>query len=366
MRHFLLSILLLAGTLLSAEVRAQAPTPQSRHWKVAEDRLVFGPARISLPRRVGTAEFSESRDMGAAEEGLDSAVLFRTADQEVLATLYLYMPSIAHPAIQRISTGRAIELSSNGTARLVREGSTSVAAIPDAVLTTDHEKYLQGFATKSAFLKAGRWLIKIRVSGSPLREPELSAIRSALILSLRFEGEAQPRAVPPLSLSECPPSSGPDARLLPKDDHALEVAITAALDPLGDRVGPKGGSKPLESRIGTRWCLSDLEAGSSRIPLLRSLETGAGSLGERSQLLALYSDAGGILEVVKRDSGKTYVALRHGIGGVEVLGAFDSVPSDGQMRRLLTRTGEEGRVRAGVRLKANGDSEVTVVAPKRD
>lgn len=361
MKFFPFLILLLAAAAPAA--RAQEKAEPSKHWTESGDSLIFRPAQMSLPRRLGPAQFSHSKDISQAEEGLDSAVLFRSPDGEILATVYVYMPSLAHPAVQRVSTVNAIAVSSEGKARLTGEGAVAAAGVGDAALTADHQGYLNGSTSLSAFVKAGRWLIKVRISGPPGRTQELAALRSALLDGLRFKGRPRPRPLPAVGLGECPPAPSTDARLLAGDEHALVLGLTAAFDPLGEPPR-KADSTPIESRVGARWCRADLEVGRTRVPLLRSLEDGKAGLTGRSELMALYSDAGGILEIVRLDGDrKTYAALRHAIGRVEVLGAFDGPPSPAQLRRLLTRTGEESRVRSITRLKADGNSEVTIAAP---
>ena len=361
MRLFPFLTLLLAALATAAPAQPQAES--SKHWAASGDSLTFKPAQMSLPRRLGPAEFSYAKDISQAEEGLDSAALFRSSDGRMLVTVYVYLPGLAHPAVQRISTNNAMAIASDGKARLSGEREGDAAGIDGAALTADHEDYLGGLASRSAFVKAGRWLIKIRMSGPPDRAQELSAMRSALLGGLRFKGKPRPRPLPPMRFGECPPAPSTDARLLAGDEHALIVGLTAAFDPLGEPPSKKG-SRPIESRVGTRWCRTDLEIGENRVPLLRSHEDGKAAMSGRSELMALYSDAGGILEIVRvDDEGKTYAALRHAIGRVEVLGAYDGVPSPAQLRRLLTRTGEESRVRSVARLKADGNSEVTIAAP---
>ena len=48
-----------------------------------------------------------------------------------------------------------------------------------------------------------------------------------------------------------------------------------------------------------------------------------------------------------------------------MLGTYDAVPSDDQLRQLFTAPGEHGRVRARVRLKADGNSDINLILPDK-
>ena len=120
----------------------------------------------------------------------------------------------------------------------------------------------------------------------------------------------------------------------------------------------------LPSRIGDKWCRTVVQAGQSKVPLLRATDPATDNAVEgKSMLLALYSDAGGMLEVVRLRKGGSYLLMNHGIGGTSLLGTFSALPSSRQIADILTGRGEGGRIRAKVNLKSDGSTDVEVPTP---
>jgi hypothetical protein len=349
-----------------AKARTEAPESAS-FWTVTLDRLTFAPARLSVPRHAGTVDHYETKEFSHPGEGIDSALQLRSPDRAVFASVYVYLPSLAHTGLQAIATDVAIRANPKGGGVPIRTGLASVGGKPGLALTAAYRNYMGQLFTTSAFVKAGRWLVKVRVSGPEAREAEVSAALAALLDGLRFEGAVQPRPAAPLEVSECGPETGGDARLLQGKDMGIEGALVASLDAAGEPAADRGkAAKPLPPRIGRTWCRSVLEVEGNPLTVLRATGDGRGDgLGGRSELFVLYSDAGGMLEVVGLDGAKKHLLLNHAIGETDILGTFDAVPSMRQLGELFTRPGENGRVRASVRLKANGDSEIDVAVAEK-
>jgi len=338
-------------------------------WSVGPDRLLFGPAGISVPRRAATVEHYETREFSHQGEGLDTVLQLRSADHAVFASVYVYLPSVSHAGLQAIATDAAIQTNPKGGGKLLRSGTASVGGKAGLALTADYSGYLGSLFTTSAFVKAGRWMVKIRVSGPQPREAEVSSVLKALLDGLKFEGAYRPRPALPLEAGECAASAsgGGDARLLEDKDHGIGAALFAQLDAAGEEATGKGAAhKAVPPRIGRTWCRSVLQVGDARAPLLRAVSGDRNNgRGARSELFVLYSDAGGMLEVVGLPAEKKHVLLNHAIGETLILGTFDAVPSDRQLRQLFTQPGENGRVRASIVMKANGESELRIAAPDK-
>src|SRR5688572_25505179 len=110
MRFIALPAALLLGFVSPAEAQGPSPAPAAApaaagdFWKVADDRLSFQPAMLSVPRRIAGAEYYETSEFSRKGEGVDTAVKFRSADQKIFATLYVYYPSLSHSGVQAIAT----------------------------------------------------------------------------------------------------------------------------------------------------------------------------------------------------------------------------------------------------------------------
>lgn len=354
-------------------VPAAAPEPiakPSSPWSSEGGRLVFAPAKMSAPIRAGTGEYSESMEFSRKGEGVDAVVLYRTPDQQTLATLYIYYPSIAHSGVQALATDHAIRTYSKPAVEALGTGVAAAAGKAGAAVTADYTHYKGNLASKSAFIKAGRWMIKIRVSGPEPRAAEVNAIMAALLNDLRFEGEAQPLPSTQISPADCAASDRRDARLLPDDDATgLEGAVLGVVDAAGVTTQEElGGRKtPLLARIGRNWCRSTLNVGDAQLMMLQATdpESAGDGLGGKTMLLLLYNDAGGMFEVIRLSEERKYLVLDHKIAEMRVLGTYDAIPSTAQLRQLFDTAGEPVRIRARVTLQANGNSNIELVMPDK-
>ncbi len=351
--------ILLGALLLGlASPAAADPAQPGAFWKVSDERMSFEPARLSVPRRVAGAEYFDTREFSRPGEGLDNAIRYRSADQKILATLYVYYPSFSHSGVQAIATDQAIRSPRSPAIRSLGTGVASAAGKPGVAVTADYDHYLGDNHTKAAFIKAGRWMLKLRVSGPESRSAEVASVMTALLDGLRFEGNAQPRAAAPISAGECASTDRPDAAVVA--DGGGDGVTLAAADAAGEPAvkSASGDQKALPARIGHDWCRTMLQVGDQKMAVLQATgkdRPGRGA-GDESALLMLYSDGGGVLEVVRRPDGK-FLLLHHDIAEVKVLESYDRLPSLAQIGGLFSET-RPVSIRARVRLKPDGNATV--------
>lgn len=358
MRGMILAALVLG--LAAPAVAAQAPpapqTPKAKdYWTVSDQRVSFGPAQLSAPRRAGGVEYFETTEFSHKGEGLDTAIKYRSADQKIFATLYVYYPSFAHSGVQAIATDQAIRGIRSPGIRALGTGGASAAGMPGVAVTADYDHYLGENRTKAAFIKAGRWMLKLRVTGPEARSAEVGAVMAALLGGLRFEGKTKPLPAMPLAAGECASGDRSDAGPAPGGGEAITIALAdAAGDPAATAKG-SGDRKGFPSRIGRGWCRTLLQVGEQKTAVLQA--TGKSGSAPRSVLLVLYSDSGGVLEVVHVPKERRYLLLHHDIAEVKVLESFDSLPSLAQIGRLFSGQAPTS-IRARVRLKPDGPADV--------
>ncbi len=342
-----------------APAAAADPDPVAEFWTVAGERMSFAPAKLSVPRRFAGTEHFETREFSHPGEGVDTAVKFRSADQKVVATLYAYYPSLAHSEVQALATDQAIRASSKPqTVRALGTAVASAGGKAGVAVTADYDHYLGVLATRSAFIKAGRWMIKLRVTGPEARSAEVASVMTALRDGLRFEGEVQPRPAQPISAGECATTDRPDAKAVTGDDAAAD-AMLATIDPAGQPAADarRGKQKPLPARIGRDWCRTTLQVGDNQVTVLQATGKAKPAAGGDSALLVLIGDSGGVIEVVRLAKEKKYLILHHAMAGVNVLGRYDGLPSLAQIGRLFV---EPTQPRARVRLRPDGSTEVGI------
>ena len=361
LRHWLALALAFCPVAAAADARAAAqpaaaPAPQGR-WQVADSRITFAPAGVAFPRRAGILESGRFDEFSLQGQGLDNGLQYRSRDGRTIGTVYVYYPGLPHSGFAAWATDNAIR--ANSASRVEATGSRVVAAggVPGVAIRTDYSNYRNGNASSAAFAKAGRWIVKLRVTGPNRRR--VNEAMDALLANLRWGESNPPQPAAPVTVSACtgdPGSRG--ARALP-DPSPTEIAGYAMLGTFdGGGVEGRtdsGARRRLPSRIPPELCLSSRLA--SGVPILRSAEGEAPSIDGRTRLLALLSDAGAALEIVYPRNIGRYILLYHQIGETSLLGTFDGVPSDRQIADIIEgRDRESARVRAVVRLRP-GESD---------
>jgi hypothetical protein len=353
----------LAAALAGASPAAAQPAAAEQTAFVTEDkeRVRFTLAGISVPRRAGTTETFSTMEFSNEGRGVDTAARYRSADEAVFATVYVYYPGIAHTGLQEAATEQAIVHNSSSTVRALGTRTRAAGGRADTAVESRFSGYLGKLYSSAAFVKADRWMVKLRVSGPEARAAEVDEAMSALLDGLRFEGEAQPHAAAPLRFTDCPTSGGGPAGER-ADDPALVTANTLVLssvDPAGTRGdGKNGGGRHLPGRIGADWCKTLLKFGDKSVTLLRATGQGGGSIEGRSMAFILLSDAGGLLEVLRLPERGGFQLVSHAVGVTELLGTYDAMPDEAQLVDILLGRSEAGRIRARILFKGNGDTDI--------
>jgi hypothetical protein len=358
---------LIIAFLLIFAALSPAGAQESAVWSRSGDRITLIRSGISFPARAGTLSITETKEFSHPGQSLDAIAQYRSADSKVVGTVYVYYPGIAHSGLAALATDEAIRLNSRNP--VTSHGSQVVAAggHRGVAIRTDYGAYMGNNASSAAFVKAGRWMVKIRVSAPEGRKSEVTGAMEALLDQIRFSGAAAPRPAAIIGTPACPSAATRDAGLLP--DVAAETAANAIVIGTTDAAGGVGSdenpARALPSRIGTKWCRHVVAVGNSKVPVLRATDAAsAGAAMEgKSLLFALYSDAGGALEVMRVAKSDKYLLLNHEIGATNLLGTFDAVPSDRQIADLLAGRSEAGAPRARVLLKADGNTDVHIQAP---
>jgi hypothetical protein len=377
----MLRLLIAFAFLVAAPAGAAAQTRPTgaEYWTETGERMTLTAARIGFPKRAGAALFRRSVAFGERSEGMNNALFYASADEEVIATAYIYYPGLPHAGLAAIGTDYAMRARSGGGLRLLARrvaaggGGREGVAIRDDFAGLGDERE----ASSAAFVKVGRWLVKLRVTGPEARRAEVERTMTALLDGLSFEGGTAPRAAEPITLGDCPQAGAAGGRaavlLAPNAAEAMEDAITGLMDGVGDN----GREPAAEHRAGTpvvgrNWCVSSLRGPADALmPILRADPAPDAPAGHRrrSLLIAIISDSGATLEVVETHfrNRTRFALLHHRIGQTRVLGSYDALPTDAQITAILSDADRAGgAARATILHRPDGNSEVTLhVAPDR-
>jgi hypothetical protein len=120
----------------------------------------------------------------------------------------------------------------------------------------------------------------------------------------------------------------------------------------------------LPSRVPAAFCRSEAAVGTVRIPVLRSPAGPVQGIDGRTRLIAILSDAGGMLEVVHVPNLERYLLLHHDVGQTAILSGWDGVPSNAQIAAFLSGgNGDAVRPRAVVELRPGKGDAIHLSAP---
>jgi hypothetical protein len=371
MKCFILAgmALAVAAAPAAAQTPSQTPAPppqadpplqqgltEEQRWLASDTQIASVQARTIFPRRIGTLTASRTQEFSHPGEGIDDALWYRSSDGAVFATLYVYYPGLPHAGLAAFSTDQFVRTSAPATRVTTPMRLVAAGGVANGAIRIDYADY-RGMASAAAFIKAGRWLVKVRISGPKARRAEVEQAMTALLQDMQF-GVQNPWMAPhPLTVGDCSADAGRTAARPLADPPGAEIAAHAFLATFDGggmlaTVQGSGARRDLPPRIPDRLCRGTLRVGDRTFTLLRG-EAGAPiSVDGRTRLVAILNDNGAALEVVHAPNLGRYIVLYHEIGATSLLGGYDNVPSDAQLAEILGggRT-EANRVRVPVRFR---------------
>jgi hypothetical protein len=368
--EFLVGVGLVMGTA-SGQPTAPAPaapqaTTQQEIWTVSDTRIAVVPARVAFPRTAGTVVAYDTSEFSHRGEGLDMGIQYRSPDQAVFATVYVYYPGLAHAGLAAFATDDAIRRNSNSAVRGGLASVVSAGGVEGVAIRRDYSGYRGNLASTAAFIKLDRWLVKVRVSGPDARRAEVMEAMDRLLANIQFGRQFRPRPATMIEITDCLGARQQAARELaePVGPESAAHAFLGTLDGGGIAATNEGGARQdLPSRVPVAMCVSQrAHLGDLVIPILRGSEGTALSIDGRTMLLAVLTDAGETIEVVHAANLRRYWLLRHRIGETLFLRSYDGVPSDEQVLRALDDN-MAGRRPVNIRVRLSPDERHQLFVP---
>ncbi|WP_156678885.1 hypothetical protein [Sphingomonas profundi] len=322
----LLCLLLLAVTLQQPARAADYAVLDGQAWidkasKPPRPRLVD----IGVPRAAAGLNLFQLNSFRPGGE--DVVAKYQTPDGEVFATLYLYRPTFPDARLAATATGEVLKMRFGKEMKRLPDAILPAGGVPgvayrtmvdDATFEMSANVSLGLKASFAAFLQAGDWLVKLRVSGPEGRKDEVDAAGRGILDALVFGKAAQPRAAPAYRLTECPDETyAAGATRLPGGPDAMAAALvgTATL----------GNPAAAVASPSADLCVMRRDASSRALVLV--LRPAAGAATPAFMLLG---DAGNLVQVVA-ESGARPIVISHGVGGATLYGPFDRPPSADQL-----------------------------------
>lgn len=335
--RFLLSLAL----CLAAPSIAQA-ADDGEAWTPTETAIRANAAGISLPQSVATLSLAKSGEASNGGRAVDNYAQYLSEDGAVQATLYVYLPTYADASLAAYMTDKAIMARFGTQTRRSAYAGATVAGHGGTAIRAIYDNAADGALTTAAgFVHAGRWIVKIRVTGPTERRAEVIAGLDAMLANLAVDDPTSLHTTQPARFGACPTAEQGQARL---------SAIAAA-----DAAAPQDVRIPREGRdmLCVRGTVTTAEGS---YDMLQQAGRSDGAI------IVPVDDSGTLLSFDPAAQGAGYKLSIHMVGQTDLYGVYDRVPSAQQIAAIVDGKDPQ-TAQATAAYAANG--EVTMVRATR-
>lgn len=331
--------LLLPLLALSAPAFARA-AEEREAWTPTATMLRADAAGIALAQTVGHLSLSKSGELSNGGKGIDNYAQYLSEDGAIQATLYVYMPSYADASMAAYMTDKAIMERFGGRTRRTAYASVAIAGQPNGAIRAVYDDAADGaLTTGAAFVHAGRWLVKLRVTGPAERRKEVLAGLDDMLNGLQFDRSAAIHPTATAAFTTCPADDAADARL---------TGQTAAAP--ADIALPREGRAPLCVR-------GKVQSADGSFDMIQQPGVKDGAI------IVPVDDAGTVLAFDPAKGG--YQFSIHSVGQTDLYGIYDRVPSPRQIAEILDgKDPQTAQARAIADYTANGEMTVRTADAK--
>jgi hypothetical protein len=359
----------LAVAFLAITVPAWAQvSPDEGAWRVKGDLATVTASGIGIPVQAGVVSLTKTGEASLKGRGVDNVAQYESEDGKVFATIYIFYATYADTALATWSTDRAIRERFGPNLVLVSDGVAAAGGVPQVATRRIYDKAElepgKPLASAAGFVRAGSWMVALRVSGPAARRAEVEGAFDALLAGMRFDGKDKPMPATPFKLAgPCPAQDEKPARFLGdkvSNTNALFSSLMGGSIVLKDEAkGTVTEQAPLLAfpHNGTSAFCVRGKAGAGALDVLQPASPDDGQIA-----LVLIDDAGGTLAVEPVVlAGKGFVVKHYGIGVVEVLGSFDRMPKLAQLGAIMSGSDSHGAtVRSTTVFTPDGKSTIQI------
>lgn len=314
MRSAIIPLILVLATPVA--VHAASADPEA--WSSDGEVLHANAAGIGLPQTTAGLSLVKSGEIADGDEGgqgLDNYAQFTSSDGVIQATAYIYRPSYADAAISAYMTDKAIR-DRFGPAERTAYGVAPAGAHPHTAIRASYRAADGALVTTAAFVHAGPWLVKLRVTGPAERAEEVESGMTGLLSGLQFDSRSTPSRVAASAIGACPVADGPGASTVPEMQAGRTDSADAAF--------PRDGQDTMCIR-GT------VTVGNERYDMLQASAAGSGA----SAVVIPLNDAGRVMRLDGIAATGGYRLTVHEVGGVSIESSFDRLPSTRQIAAVI-------------------------------
>jgi len=368
-RIFLAAVLMALAAPASAQI-----SPDDGAWKVKGDLATVTAGGIGIPVKAGSVSLSQTGEASQKGKGVDNVAQYESDDRKVFATIYIFYATYADTALATWATDRAIHERFGANVLLLSDTVVAAGGMPRAAMRRIYDKGElepgKPLITAAGFVRAGSWMVAVRVSGPAARGTEVEGALDALLSGMRFDGKDKPMPAAPLKLAApCPASDEKPAHFL-GDKASNTNALIASL--MGGSITLKDEAKgtvteqapPLafpHNGTSTLCVRGRVDTGRRTIDVLAPASADDGQVA-----LVLLDDAGGTIAIepvllLGKDLGKGFVVKHYGIGFVDVLGSYDRIPNLAQLGAIIGGSDQHGSlIRSNTVFTPDGKSTINI------
>ncbi|WP_242123044.1 hypothetical protein [Sphingobium sp. Sx8-8] len=302
-------------------------------WTPTATALRADAAGIALPQTVAGLSLSKSGEVSNGGKGIDNYAQYLSDDGAIQATLYVYMPSYADASLAAYMTDKAIMDRFGAKTRRTAYASIAAAGHANGAIRAVYDDAADGaLTTAAAFVHAGRWLVKLRITGPSERRKEILAGLDGMVNGLQFDDASAIQSTTPAKFAACPAGDREDARIT---GPSAAAPVASAM--------PREGSATL--------CIRDqVRTAEGSYDMLQQAGVKGGAI------IVPVDDAGTVLAFDPARNGQGYQLSIHSVGQTDLYGVYDKIPSPRQIAQILDgkdpQTAQAGTVAA---FAANGE-----------
>ena len=365
---------LFLATGLPAQVASQTYEVAQSAWEDPAGSLPHPRlAQIGVPRNAGSLSLTELTDFNNSG-GVDNIAQYRSADGQTFGTIYIYQTTLTDPAMAALATDHVIRSAYGDQTAPSNREFVQAGEHEDMALMIVYDGAFDGMrSSAAAFMGAGVWTIKVRVTGPQTDRDGIVADIRLLLSGMTFGEDATPFAPRALSVSQCPVTEfGEAAQLLnePPSEGGISSSSVGALIVAGGLISNR--HETLESMANSGFSLAGNDfcmMGSRQIRRGTHILVLSHTGPEIVPAIVLVGDAGLGLEIIpdltsdgnEADSNIVNIML-HRLGRAEIYGPFDRTPTLDQFYSLLTEGMEWlGQSRGSVTISPSGDTHINIV-----
>ncbi|WP_311267527.1 hypothetical protein [Sphingobium sp. WCS2017Hpa-17] len=326
----------LSATALCLAVPSLAQAADGEAWTPTQDAIRADAAGISLPQTVAGLSLAKSGEASNGGRAVDNYAQYLSEDGAVQATLYVYLPTYADASLAAYMTDKAVMERFGAKTRRTAYASAPAAGRADSAIRAVYDDAADGALTTAAgFIHAGRWIVKIRITGPTERRAEVLKGLDGMLAGLTVDDPASLHATAPASFAACPAAPTADARLTPA--KPAEQAVPQ------DVLIPRDGKDALCIR-GT------VTTAEGSYDMLQQVGRSDGAI------IVPVDDSGTVLAFDPATDAPGYKLSIHMVGQTDLYGLYDRVPNPHQIAAILDgKDPQTAQAAAVATYAANGD-----------